>query len=63
MSWVKAIQTAVAATGSATILITAAPVLGAAGTLSAGGYLAATIIGASAAVKDKLDNDKEKGDK
>ncbi|WGW00140.1 hypothetical protein QF117_10910 [Vibrio sp. YMD68] len=53
MSWYVTVGKAVAATASVAGVITAAPVFGAIGTISAAGFAVSTAIGTSAALIDK----------
>lgn len=61
MSWIGALGKIASGTAAAALAITALPVLGATGAITATGYLVAGAIGTGAAIADKLDEDaKEK---
>ncbi|KFA94920.1 hypothetical protein [Vibrio sp. ER1A] len=53
MSWYQTVAKAVAGTASVAGIITAAPVFGAIGTITAAGFAVSTAIGTSAALIDK----------
>ncbi len=53
MSWYQTVGKAVAGTASVAGVITAAPVFGAIGTITAGGIVVSALVGTSAALLDK----------
>ncbi|MFA0831566.1 hypothetical protein NHG82_20720 [Vibrio parahaemolyticus] len=53
MSWYQTVGKAVAGTASIAGVITAAPVFGAIGTITAGGFMVSAFVGTTAALFDK----------
>lgn len=59
MSWYQTVGKAVAGTASIAGVITAAPVFGAIGTITAGGFMVSAFVGTTAALIDKaIDEEK-----
>ncbi|MCG9702740.1 hypothetical protein L1D19_21985 [Vibrio natriegens] len=59
MSWFQTVGKAVAGTASVAGILTAAPIFGAIGTITAGGFVVSAFVGATAALIDKAASDDE----
>ncbi len=59
MSWFQTVGKAVAGTASVAGILTAAPIFGAIGTITAGGFVVSVFVGATAALIDKATLEEE----
>ena len=59
MSWYQTVGKALAGTASIAGVITAAPIFGAIGTITAGGFIVSALVGSTAALIDKALEDDE----